>query len=72
MVWFSSLLVQLCYCAACTELGEIIAVLDAKLVLFLPPLVPSNIWCQSFSPGAVNSQNIETVPVSEEYSLVAK
>ena len=72
MVWFSSLLVQLSYCAACSELGEIIAVSDAKLVLFLPHLVLSNIWCQSFSPGAVKSQNIETLPVAEGYSLAAK
>lgn len=72
MVWLSSLLVQLCYCAACSELGEIIAVSDAKLVLFLPPVVFSNVWCQHLSPGAVKSQNIETVPVSEGYSLVAK
>lgn len=72
MVWFSSLLVQLSYCAACSELGEIIAVLDAKLILLIPHLVLSNIWCQSFSPGAVKSQNIETILVSEGYSLVAK
>jgi len=72
VVWFSSLLVQLCYCAACSELGEIIAVSDAKLALFLSPPVLRNIWCQSFSPGAVKSQNIETVLVSGGYSLVAK
>lgn len=72
MVWFSSLLVQLCYCAACSELGEIIAVSDAKLVVFLPRLVLSSNWCQSSSPGAAKSQNIEAVPVSEGYPLVAK
>lgn len=72
MVWLSSLLVQFCYCAACSELGEIIAVSDAKFVLFLPPVVFGNVWCQHLSPGAVKSQNIETVLVSEGYSLVAK
>lgn len=72
MVWFSSLLVQLRYCAACSELGEIRAVSDAKLVLFLSPLVLSDVWCQPLSPGALKAQNIETVPVSEGYFLVAK
>lgn len=72
MIWFSSLMVQSCYCAVCSELEEIMAVLDAELFLVLPPLVWSNNWCRSFSPEAVESQNIETLLVSEGCSLVAK